>query len=225
MNGDNSSTSNVSNSFDHQTLKTTLPLATALTSSNNTSNLVVRVNIQTTNDTTNTVLYKTIFVKDSDRTKDVKRSILEKFLKNPDTCDKYILVQVFTNNNSIDPNQKELTINDNCNVFYAAKSVSNMQFVLRDKNIKTSLNSDSSNIYNNNNKSLSSSSSHVSSPSMTSARANNKFPNNGMRSTSSSNGGNKSTGASIFTDLPPQSPNHQQQSKSNSWNKLYKILK
>jgi len=39
-------------------------------------------------------MYKTIYVKDSDRTKDVKRLILEKFLKNPDTCDNYTLVQV-----------------------------------------------------------------------------------------------------------------------------------
>ena len=173
-------------------------------------------------------------VKDSDRTKDVKRSILEKFLKNADTCDKYILVQVFggnSNNNSnsnSDSNQKEFTINDNCNVFYAAKSVPNMQFVLRDKNVINSLknNSDASIL---NNKSYSSSSSHVSSPAMTSARANNKYSSNGMRSTSSNSGGNKSTTASLFTDLPPQSPNHQhqhqQQSKSNSWNKLYKILK
>lgn len=74
----------------------------------------------------NTVIYKKIYIKDSDRTKDVKKAILEKFFLDPETCDKFGLVQVFSQ-----PNTKELPIGDNCNVYYAAKNVQDMQFVLR----------------------------------------------------------------------------------------------
>ena len=83
------------------------------TNSGSTENLVVKVIIEFTNDNlkiderlvANTVIYKRISIKDSDRTKDVKKAILEKFLLNPDTCDKYSLVQVFSSSN-----QKELPI-------------------------------------------------------------------------------------------------------------------
>lgn len=53
----------------------------------------------------NTVIYKKIYIKDSDRTKDVKKAILEKFFLDPETCDKYGLVQVFSQSNA-----KELPI-------------------------------------------------------------------------------------------------------------------
>lgn len=67
-------------------------------------------------------------INDKYRTKDVKRLILEKFFLNPDHADKYTLVQI------LGPTEGgELVINDNCNVFYAAKNVSDMQFVLRPK--------------------------------------------------------------------------------------------
>ena len=79
-------------------------------------------------------MYKSIFIKDSDRTKDVKRTILEKFLLNPETCDKYSLIQVFNHTS----NQKELPIGDNCNVFYAARNEPEMEFVLR-RRINTGL--------------------------------------------------------------------------------------
>lgn len=83
------------------------------TNSGSTENLVVKVIIEFTNDNlkiderlvANTVIYKRISIKDSDRTKDVKKAILEKFLLDPDTCDKYSLVQVFSSSN-----QKELPI-------------------------------------------------------------------------------------------------------------------
>jgi hypothetical protein len=154
-------------------------------------------------------MYKTIYVKDSDRTKDVKRLILEKFLKNPDTCDNYTLVQVFNNNendlNNIQQQQqqqKDFAINDNCNVFYAAKNVSNMQYVCMQLRLKNANKSDQ---LINNNDSI-------------------------ILDKAKSNSINR-----VITDLPPVSPNHNhlhsQQSyngnssnnKSNkSWNKFVK---
>ena len=61
--------------------------------------LVVKVNVESLDDASNNkvVCYKKICVKDCDRTKEVKRQILEKFLMNPDNADKYNLVQVFSN--------------------------------------------------------------------------------------------------------------------------------
>jgi hypothetical protein len=86
-------------------------------------------------------------INDKYRTKDVKRLILEKFFMSADLSDKYQLVQIldpqnytssFTAESSAafqpahDP-AKELVINDNCNVFYAAKNIPDMLFVLRRK--------------------------------------------------------------------------------------------
>lgn len=73
------------------------------------------------------VMYKKMSINDKYRTKDVKRLILEKFFLNPEQADNYTLVQI------LGPGNGELVINDNCNVFYAAKSVPDMQFVLRSK--------------------------------------------------------------------------------------------
>lgn len=73
------------------------------------------------------VMYKKMSINDKYRTKDVKRLILEKFFLNADTCDKYTLVQI------LGPNGGELVINDDCNVFYAAKTLPDMHFVLRSK--------------------------------------------------------------------------------------------
>ena len=90
-----------------------------------------------------TVLYKQLSISDKYRTKDVKRLILQKFFLNPDLCDNYYLVQVFNMNNSsitttgastTNHDHNELIINDKDNVFYAAKKVNDMQFVLRPKN-------------------------------------------------------------------------------------------
>lgn len=188
------------------------------------SNLVVRVNIES-NMNQNTVLYKTIYVKDSDRTKDVKRAILEKFLQNPDNCDKYTLVQVFNNSKTSEPNsinmqQKELIINDNCNVFYAAKSVPNMQFVLKYREVTNSWKANSScsntSLLNSaqNISSTNSLLSYGSSPNI--SRGNKSSKNLISESNKRSNIKNEN-----FNDLPPQSPNHHQ-SKVNSWNKLFK---
>jgi hypothetical protein len=91
-----------------------------------------------------TVLYKQLSISDKYRTKDVKRLILQKFFLNSDLCDNYYLVQVFNMNNSsiattgamgnnFNHDQNELIINDKDNVFYAAKKVNDMQFVLRPK--------------------------------------------------------------------------------------------
>lgn len=205
-NGDSSSISNTSNSL----------IDNNKSSKTQSSNLVVRVNIESSNNI-NTVLYKTIYVKDSDRTKDVKRSILEKFLQNPETCDKYTLVQVFNNPGSLDSNSnKELVINNNCNVFYAAKSVANMQFVLRYQGANNN---------NNNNAGLISSASNSNmystsgaSPTITKGnKVNKNVIQNGSRSVSSN------ASRHLLNELPPQSPNHQQQNKSNSW-KFYKKI-
>ncbi len=70
--------------------------------------LVVKVNVETLdvynnnnqNNNNNitipsTVYYKKICIKDSDRTREVKKLILEKFLMESDKADKYNLVQVF----------------------------------------------------------------------------------------------------------------------------------
>lgn len=80
-----------------------------------------------TGDHAGTVMYKKMSINDKYRTKDVKRLILEKFFLNPDHAEKYTLIQMLGGG-------KELVINDNCNVFYAAKDLPDMQFVLRAKN-------------------------------------------------------------------------------------------
>ncbi len=79
----------------------------SLCSQNTSPNLVVKVIIEFSNTNSehlkidervvaSTVIYKRIFLKDSDRTKDVKKAILEKFRLDPETCDKYTLIQVFS---------------------------------------------------------------------------------------------------------------------------------
>lgn len=85
------------------------------------------------------VSYKKIPIKDSDRTKDIKRLILSKFLMDPNKSDKYNLIQVFNNNNNNSYN--ELLINDQFNVYYAIKSVDDIQIVLRPKIFQTNQNS------------------------------------------------------------------------------------
>jgi hypothetical protein len=55
---------------------------------------VAKVNVVDSN-LNNTVCYKKIFVKDSDRCREVKRTILSKFNIDPDRADKYTLLQVF----------------------------------------------------------------------------------------------------------------------------------
>ena len=107
------------------------------TSTSSPASLVVKVKIDCGSENlksdeqivASTTMYKRIYIKDSDRTRDVKRTILEKFLLDRDTCDKYSLVQVFNQNSS----QKDLLIGDNCNVFYAARNETDMEFVLRRK--------------------------------------------------------------------------------------------
>jgi len=93
----------------------------SLSSQNTSPNLVVKVIIEFMNANAehlkidervvaSTVIYKRIFLKDSDRTKDVKKAILEKFRLDPETCDKYTLVQVFSQSS-----QKELPIGEKIN--------------------------------------------------------------------------------------------------------------
>lgn len=64
-------------------------------SDNSKSLLVVKVNVECSDDNLSSTVYKKIFVKDSDRTKEVKKLILEKFLMSADKADKYNLLQVF----------------------------------------------------------------------------------------------------------------------------------
>jgi hypothetical protein len=92
-----------------------------------------------------TVVYKQLSISDKYRTKDVKRLILQKFFLSPDLCDKYSLVQVL-NGDSLSSGfgdasmNSELLISDKDNVFYAAKKVPDMQFVLRSKTMVAKLN-------------------------------------------------------------------------------------
>ena len=113
------SSSNTSNSLDSANVKS---------ASNSTSEMRVKVNVEE-HTVASSVLYKYISITDKSRTKDVKRAILDKFFLNPDAYEKYMLVQIFTDSKV----SGELPINDNCNVFYAARNVENMQFLLRQK--------------------------------------------------------------------------------------------
>ena len=117
---------------------------------NKSTDIRVKVNIELsdlnknlkTNEQISSVIYKSLLITDKYRTKDVKRLILEKFFLNQDLCDQFSLVQILNNNNKTSSSQttNELVINDNCNVFYAAKSVPNMQFVLRKRHNSVKLN-------------------------------------------------------------------------------------
>jgi hypothetical protein len=103
----------------------------------------VRVKVNMDSKEHSAVMYKKMSINDKYRTKDVKRLILEKFFLNPDSADKYTLVQILGSG----PGGGELVINDNCNVFYAAKRLPEMQFVLRSKigeTLSTSLSSSAS---------------------------------------------------------------------------------
>lgn len=99
----------------------------------------VRVKVNVESKEQSSVMYKKMSINDKYRTKDVKRLILEKFFLNPDLADKYTLVQILGPGGG--GNNGELVINDNCNVFYAAKSVPDMQFVLRVKSAPNSFGS------------------------------------------------------------------------------------
>lgn len=185
----------------------------SISSTNTSPNLVVKVIIEFTNPdenlkiderlVANTVIYKRIFIKDSDRTKDVKKAILEKFFLDPETCDKYSLVQVFNQTN-----QKELPIGDNCNVYYAAKNVPDMQFVLRRRN--NGLNGNANNVNNAlndiNNGSPPKSSNNFRSPVLQQA---NKLAKN-FKNRSKTQQIVQSNGLSnkVFDDLPPHYPNN-----------------
>ena len=120
------------------------------TNNSNVSEMRVKVNIELNSYDNNnnykndeqivasSVVYKQMTITDKYRTKDVKRLILEKFFLNPDLSDKYILVQILNptssySNQSEPSPQNELIIKDNCNVYYAAKNLPSMQFVLRKK--------------------------------------------------------------------------------------------
>jgi len=99
--------------------------------------LIVKVNIELLNNSqiidnsdvsaANNVKYKKISIKDSDRTKEIKRLILSKFQMDIEKADKFHLFQKFSDG------QDELLIKDNCNVFYAVKNVDELQFILRER--------------------------------------------------------------------------------------------
>jgi hypothetical protein len=235
---DNWSSSNTSTSFNEMTNKTEKPPATAISSSTSSaaasSDMRVKVNVES--DVT-TVVYKLISITDKLRTKDVKRLILEKFFLNPDSCDKYTLVQLLSNN---DPtSQSELIINDNCNVYYAAKNMSDMQFLLKLKSMQSSRNqSGATNLHVNN--SNSDFSSNNKSPSILNSRIFNSSNNitkkqsnqPNIHRTFSSNNNNNNNNNKYFDQLPPKSPNGQQSTKqssssnnsNSSWQLFKKIL-
>lgn len=126
--------------------------ASIVSTSNSPSEMRVKVNIENMNEASGSplssggtaILYKKMSINDKYRTKDVKRLILDKFFLNPDLSDKYQLVQILDPSlyQSMDLGEQhvhgsgasnELIINDNCNVFYAAKNMPDMLFVLRKK--------------------------------------------------------------------------------------------
>jgi hypothetical protein len=144
-NDTDSSASNGNKSNTFTTLpKYTKSLTSSIVSPSSPSEIRVKVNIESNGNGSN-IVYKKMSINDKYRTKDVKRLILEKFFLSPDISDKYQLVQIldpqnytssFTSDELFEPSHeptKELVINDNCNVFYAAKNMPDMLFVLRKK--------------------------------------------------------------------------------------------
>jgi hypothetical protein len=222
------------------TNKTEKPPATAISSSTSSaaasSDMRVKVNVES--DVT-TVVYKLISITDKLRTKDVKRLILEKFFLNPDSCDKYTLVQLLSNN---DPtSQSELIINDNCNVYYAAKNMSDMQFLLKLKSMQSSRNqsgatnlhvNNSNSDFSSNNKSPSILNSRIFNSSNNITKKQSNQPNIHRTFSSNNNNNNNNNNNKYFDQLPPKSPNGQQSTKqssssnnsNSSWQLFKKIL-
>lgn len=187
----------------------------------------VKVNVESNNEQSNgnvssSVVYKYISITDKHRTKDVKRLVLEKFFLNPDLCEKYSLIQILSTNNSSNEHsassQNELIINDNCNVFYAAKRTSDMQFLLKRKFPTIYQNGNLNSSYNG----LNSYSKHEVQTQSPALNNNRKFQSpirtnsqvNLSRNESSVGGKN----GSYFDQLPPQSPSRHQKNNNNSKN-------
>lgn len=234
---DNWSSSNTSTSFNETTNKTEKTL-TANSASSSSSPKPVKVNIESD---VSTVVYKRISINDKLRTKDVKRLILEKFFLNPDLCDKYTLVQILNVNDAT--SQNELVINDNCNVFYAAKNVADMQFLLKRKfggglpagrtqNGAINSNVNYSNSEFSKSPTIINSRIYSSSNNISKKQSNSNSQQSINRTVSSSNGNNRAGAgnARYFDQLPPKSPSGQQSSKqtsstsSSSWQLFKKIL-
>lgn len=220
-NSDNQST-NTSNSIDGYS---TMPKpaggsklsanasASALPTSSSSSEMRVKVNIESNEINTNDsgVLYKKMFINDKLRTKDVKRLILQKFFLNPDNFDKYTLVQILnpaTNTTSpcyvnstsgvdANANPNELIIKDNCNVYYAAKNMPDMQFVLRPTNVKHNFSYD-----------------QISSDASSSNSVPNGYKKNNFMSNLAKMNRNLN---SSYNHLPPHSPSKQSGASTKNW--------
>ena len=189
------------------------PLSSTSTYTTNSQKLLVKVTIDfNTNENAtsknhrnesviaSTTMYKSIYLKDSDRTKDVKQNILNKFHLDSESPDNFQLYQVITGQN--DSPRDELLIKDNCNVFYASKTSIKMQFVLRRRSQNGALGSAHSTgmFMNQSNTSLASQyDHHTGSPTIS------QLPRN-MSTTSSQQ--QTASSANKFSQLPPQSPNH-----------------
>jgi hypothetical protein len=225
-NKDNCSSSNTSSSFHEMQRNDSLSNGKVL---GNSSEMRVKVNIESSNGQSNssTVVYKYISITDKHRTKDVKRLILEKFFLNPDLCEKYTLVQILipnhnhnsnSNNDHLVSAQNELIINDNCNVFYAAKTMSDMQFLLKSKSSPIyqngNLNSSHNNLNGNHKNEAPNSSPLLNRQNRSSLRANSQMNLNRYASNEASS---KSKNR-YFDELPPQSPSRYQKNTSGQHN-------
>ena len=182
------------------------PLSSSSTYTTSSQKLLVKVTIDfNTNETAavssknyrnesviaSTTIYKSIYLKDSDRTKDVKQNILNKFHLDNESPDNFQLYQVITGQNELP--RDELLIKDNCNVFYASKTSTKWQFVLRRRPQNAQLGTGQSMFMNQSNTSLASQYDNSGSPTVS------QVPRNMSSSQQNS---------SKFSQLPPQSPNH-----------------
>jgi hypothetical protein len=203
--------------------KYTKSSTSSIVSPNNPSEIRVKVNIESSANDSN-IVYKMMPINDKYRTKDVKRLILEKFFMNPETCDIYQLVQIldpqnytssFTSDSTLfqpshEPS-KELVINDNCNVFYAAKNMNEMLFVLRKKDGEGGATSGG---FTSSSSSLGHQQQQHGSPTTGTRmnRINSAFASQGGANYQRSNG----SARNIYDQLPPHAPSSFNKAKSGS---------
>ena len=178
---------------------------------------------------------------------------MEKFFLSPDLCDKYILVQILNESWNLSSghlehiapssSQNELVINDNCNVFYAAKTKPDcdIQFMLKRKfppnssngQLSAGLNSSFANL-NPTQRIDNANMSHSSSSPMLKDR---QFRSSFRTNSQASANRNVANNAAYFDELPPQSPsrfqpsnrhnssnNSRNHNSSSSWQLFKKIL-
>jgi hypothetical protein len=241
----NSSSTNIplsASAASHTLHKYTKSSTSSIINSSSNGSAEIRVKVNVENQILNNTMYKKMSINDRYRTKDVKRLILEKFFLDPDLSEKYMLVQILDPNlynptaNNFEPQpQNELIINDNVNVFYAKKNVSDILFVLRKK--------DPNAIFSNSNTSVGSANISTSSNQNNPCILRQNFVRNSPHSqsiqiNSSSSSSNGVVNRNTYTDQskPPHAPHkthrhsnaHQQNNSthnSSATNKNWKFFK